>query len=226
LRADAIYLKPQWKESLTGPRQIFSEYYTLLKPGTDLEQFTAKVNNWYADLMKTEKPATFEFQPIKDVYMHSSFNQGQKVQADLDTIYVLCGIGFFLLAIACINFINLPAARTVHRIREIAVRKSLGAGKRNVVFQFLTESVLFFVISFILGLLLYFMLLPYIENFLGHRLALTFITSPYLFILVVLIIIPISLLAGIYPAFAISRFTPVYALKGVLYQDKGISRNL
>lgn len=226
LRAEAIYLKPQWKESLGEPRQIFSEYYTFLKPGTDLGQFTTKVNNWYADFIKTENPATFEFQPIEDVYLHSSFNQGQRVQADLGTIYILCGIGFLLLAIACINFINLTTARTVHRMREIGVRKILGADKRNVVLQFLTESVLFFIIAFVLGLLFYFMLLPYIEGFLGHRIAQTFITSPYLFVLVVLILVPVSLLVGVYPAMAISRFTPVHAITGILYPSQGIGRNV
>lgn len=226
LRAEAIYLKPQWKESLGEPRQTFSNYYTVLKSGTNLDQFTAKVNDWYADLIKTENPVTFEFQPIKYVYLHSSFHQGQRVQSDLDTIYILCGIGFFLLAIACVNFINLTTAKTVHRMREIGVRKILGAGKRNVVFQFLTESILFFIISFALGLLLYIMLLPYIEDFLGHRLALTFISSEYLFVLVILILVPISLLVGVYPALAISRFTPVHAITGVLYPNQGIGRNV
>ncbi|WP_117883511.1 ABC transporter permease [Aureibaculum luteum] len=225
LRADVILIKPSRIESFDQNWHTFSFYYTILKPGTDVNKLTTKVDKWYAGLVKEEKPSTFEFQPIKDVYLHSQFADYQPVKGDYSTIFILSGIALLLLIIACINFINLTTARTVYRMREIGVRKILGAGKRNVVFQFLTESLLFFMISTVFGVLFYFGSLPYIERFLGNNLTITFVTVKYLFVIVFLIIVAISLLIGLYPAFVISGFKPISALKGTLGSGNKSSGN-
>lgn len=226
LRADVILIKPSRTEAFDQNWHTFSSYYAILKPGSDINSLTAKVNPWLAGLLKQEKPSTIEFQPIKDIYLHSEFADYQPVQGDYSTIFILSGIALLLLIIASINFINLTTARTVYRMREIGVRKILGAGKRNVVFQFLTESILFFMIATALGVFFYFVSLPYIENFLGYKLTLTFVTVKHLFVIVFIIILVISLLIGLYPAFLISGLKPASALKGSLGSGNKNNENL
>jgi putative ABC transport system permease protein len=175
-----------------------------------------KFNQWYTRFSTTKNPYQYEFQPLKDVYLHSDFAGNQAVKADIRTIYVFAGIALLVLLIACVNYINLTTARAVQRLPETGVRKVLGAGRRQLIQQFLTESFVCFLISTVLATLLYIVFLPLVQRYLGHSLTLTFISRYTLFGLTYLIIFVISLLAGIYPAWILSGFKPAATLKGKL----------
>ncbi|HEV8084956.1 MAG TPA: FtsX-like permease family protein, partial [Chitinophagaceae bacterium] len=135
-------------------------------------------------------------------------------------VYIFLSIAVLILLIACINFMNLSTIRAAERSKEVGLRKVLGALRNNLVWQFIGESVLLTAISCILsvGLLLSFM--PLYNQLLGHAITVTWNTMPiYLFLIGVIIIV--GFLAGSYPAFFLSAFSPIQALKGKLKLGKG-----
>lgn len=227
LRADIIILQKGRNEALEKKQYgTFSQNYVLMKPGTDMVQFAKKLNTWYAGFVTVDKPYQWEFQPIKDIYLHSDFSSYQQVKGSYSNIYILSGVALLLLIIACVNFINLSTARAIQRLKEMGVRKILGAGRRQLVFQFLTESVLFFVMATFLATVIYQMTLPLVENFIGHNLYQTFVSRFSLLGNAYLIILAISLLTGFYPAWILSGFKPAATLKGQLYTGRFSGENL
>ncbi|SEL53174.1 FtsX-like permease family protein [Parapedobacter koreensis] len=224
LRADAIALtKPSDGGDLTkaGIRGGTSVYY-LLKPGTDARVFTNKINTWFRDFTENpteKKGVTFDLQPMTDVYLHSDFNGRQQVKGNIRTIYILSGVGGLLLLIACINFVNLSLARAMKRLKETGVRKILGAERKQLVAQFITESLLFFVIGIGLAIGLYALGIPVVESFLSHDLAGTLLSSLPVFALTLLVVFTLSIATGAYPAWIVSGFKPANTLRGKVGQN-------
>ena len=226
LRSEIIVLQKGRNEALNKKEYgTFSQNYILMKPGTDMKKFTAKINKWYAGFVETKNPYQFEFQPMKDIYLHSDFAEYQAVKSSYKNIYIFSGVALLLLLIACVNFINLTTARAVQRLRETGVRKILGAGRKQLVLQFLTESFLFFLIATVFATFVYQLSLHPIENYLGHALAQTFISKYYLLASSYGIILLISLLTGIYPAWIMSGFKPAATLKGKLFTGNASGQN-
>jgi len=226
LRSDVIMVEKPFVEELNKKQYgSFMQSYVLMKPGTNIKKFASKLNKWYAGFVEVKNPYQFEFQPMKDIYLHSDFAKGQEVKGDFKNIYILSGVALLLLIIACVNFINLTTARAIQRLRETGVRKILGAGRRQLIFQFLTESVLFFLFATIFATIIYQLSLHPAENYLGHNLAQTFISKYYLLLIAYSIIFLISLLTGIYPAWIMSGFKPAATLKGKLYAGNFSGQN-
>ncbi|HEY5371329.1 MAG TPA: FtsX-like permease family protein [Hanamia sp.] len=226
LRSDVIMVEKPFVEELNKKQYgSFMQSYVLMKPGTNIKIFTSKLNKWYAGFVAVKNPYQFEFQPMKDIYLHSDFAKGQEVKGDFKNIYILSGVALLLLIIVCVNFINLTTARAIQRLRETGVRKILGAGRRQLIFQFLTESVLFFLFATIFATIIYQLSLHPAENYLGHNLAQTFISKYYLLFIAYSIIFLISLLTGIYPAWIMSGFKPAATLKGKLYTGNFSGQN-
>jgi putative ABC transport system permease protein len=195
-----------------------SEQYLLLQPGTSVANFESKSNNWLSHYM-TKKDSHFSFvlQPIKDIYLHSAdLSYQEHSLGDIKNTYVFSGVAAFLLLIACINFVNLTTARALKRVREAGIRKILGADRRELLAQFLFESLLFFGIAFVFGLLLYILFLGPVQTYLGHSLALTLESNLLLFGLTCGIVMLVSILTGLYPALLVSAQNPVLTLKGKL----------
>lgn len=221
LRAEVVLVK-KGRLELLNKKQFgtFQQNYVLLKPGVDPGLLAQKLSRWYADFVETDRPDSFELQSIKDIYLDSDFAEFQEVKGSLSTIYILSGVALLLLIIACVNFINLSAARAIQRMREIGVRKILGAKRRQLVFQFLTEAAVFFMFSTFCATFLYILTLPIIETYLGHELELTFVSRFYLFGITVLLLLLISLIAGGYPALLISGYSPANTIKGISSSGK------
>ncbi|MDB5153471.1 MAG: FtsX-like permease family protein [Mucilaginibacter sp.] len=194
----------------------FAQQYLMLKPGASVSAFVAKANKWYKNYFTSKQfPYTFYLQPIKDVYLRSSnFSSSGDTQGDIRNVYIFSGVAVLLLLIACINFINLTTARALKRIREAGIRKVLGAGRGELVAQFLFESLLFFIISFVLAMILYSIFLKSVETYAGHQLTLTFQSNIVLFLSTCSIVLLVSILTGIYPALIISAQNPVSTIKG------------
>jgi putative ABC transport system permease protein len=195
----------------------FAQQYIVLKSGTSLALFTDKINKWFQEEFKgTYNPKQrFEFQSIKDVYLRSDFEE-RSTQGSIRNVYIFSGVALLLLLIACINFVNLTTARALKRVREVGIRKVLGAGKGALIFQFLFESLIFFTISFFLALLLYVLYSSSLETYIGHPLALTFANNVTLFASTCGLILIVSILTGLYPAWMIARPAPITVLKGKL----------
>lgn len=164
--------------------------------------------------VKAEK-RTYYAQPLRDIHLYSSLANEWQANAQMAYIKLFGGIAVFLLVIASINFMNLSTAQAAQRAREVGVRKVLGAFRQQLMKQFLGEA---FVVSFVsllvsLGIA-ELLLMTFFKQLLGKELSLIFLLSGYnLFFLVGLLIV-ISVLAGIYPAFYLSRFRPALTLKG------------
>ncbi len=224
LRTEAIVLeKPDddlvglSKQGLGGLRS----FYYLLKPGTDPAAFTVKINTWFQNFM--EEPGfskyRFDLQPITEIYLQSGSQDGLMTKGNIRTVYILIGVGSMLLLIACINFVNLSLARVIKRLKETGVRKVLGAQRRQLIIQFVAESVLYFAISAGFAIGLYGLAIPVVESFLRHALANTLLTNFTAFIFTLVLILVISALTGAYPAWLLSGLKPANTLRGKLGQS-------
>jgi putative ABC transport system permease protein len=228
LRADILILHEYGLSDNQMPKKdggySFFPQYILLRHGTSITSFTNKVNQWYTKQAGNgDFGYTFQFQPIKDVYLKSDFNGVQAVHSSMRTVYIFSGVAILLLIIACINFINLTISRVFNRAKETGIRKVLGAAKFQLIIHFLTESILFFVISFAFALLLYPLLLKPVETYLGHQLVLNLYNSTFL-ILTICSVLLVSVLTGLYPAWFLSRPQPITILRN--RQTQGFQLNL
>jgi putative ABC transport system permease protein len=217
LRAQAIVINEPRIEALNKKQYgTFRQYYLTIKPGTDMTALTNKVNAWYADFVESDNPYQYEFQPIENVYLHSEFETSQEVQGDMNTIYILSGISILLLIIACINFINLSASRSLQRIKEVGVRKILGAGNAAITRQFMTEAIMYFAISTVIATGVYYLTLPLIESFIGHPIHQSFVSNLGMLGMGYAVILLVSIFVGLYPALLMSKLKAAASLKGSL----------
>ena len=156
---------------------------------------------------------------LKDVYFDSKARDSIR-HGDKAVVYIFLSIAILILLIACINFMNLSTIRAAERSKEVGLRKVLGALRNNLVWQFIGESVLITTISCVLAVGLLLLVKPWYGQLLGFSLPVSWNTLPiYLFLIGVIIIV--GFLSGSYPAFFLSTFSPIQALKGKLKLGKG-----
>lgn len=205
--------------------------YILLKPGTNVKRFEQKMFNTAFDkylipefkkngmseeaIHDLRQSLALELQPIRDIHLYSADIHDGFTHGDIRFVWLFGAIALFILMIAAINFINLSTARSANRAKEVGLRKVVGSFRNHLVNQFLTESILFSLLSFIMGMLLAWLLLPYF-NQLANK-SLTFPWQEWWFIPVIIgSALVVGFLAGIYPAFYLSSFKPINVLKGNL----------
>jgi putative ABC transport system permease protein len=209
------------KEIKWGINSVYT--YVKLKPGTDVNQF----NDGVKDIVKThsKNPDTQEvfLYPLTKMRLYSRFENGVQAGGRIEIIRLLGILGICLLAIACINFINLSTARAQRRSKEVAVRKVSGAFRNSLIGQFLCESMLLAFGAGVLSLLAVYMGLPYFSRLIGSQLALEF-TNLNFWLGGLALIVVVGLLAGSYPALYVSAFKPVKILKGIGVAASGKSR--
>ncbi len=202
------YLRTDW---IYNPLQTF----VLLKPGAEPKDFEKQMlvlRDKYGD-ERVRKGSTYDLQKYSDIYLHSNFTYGTAPR--IENIYILASIGFIILIIACVNFINLANVHSLKRAREIGIRKVLGAQKQSLIIQFLVESGALVFVAFCIGIIALYIVLPYVNLISGKNFSITdLITWKILFGIAVLFLIT-SFLSGTYPAFYITRFNPVLVLKGL-----------
>jgi putative ABC transport system permease protein len=164
--------------------------------------------------MRSSKPEVI-MQSLKDWHLYSEFRNGVQVGGFVDYVRMFSIVGILVLLIACINFMNLSTARSEKRAREVGVRKAIGSNRRDLIFQFLTESVLTTFLSFIIALLLVQLALPYFNNLTGVSIAIPY-NNVVFWLVMISYVLCTGLLAGSRPAFYLSSFNPVSVLKGGL----------
>jgi putative ABC transport system permease protein len=223
LRAEAIVLKKfsdKENELSSGAGSLYP-LYVLLRKTTNLPNFTNKVNHWYKTAVtNTENAANFavitnSFQPVKRIYLHSDFAASyQAIIGSIRNVYIFSVVAVVLLLIACFNFINLTTANALKRIPETSVRKVLGANKVQLIYQFLIESLFFFIISFILALFFYKLSIKPLEVYLGHKLTVSLLENLKLFSFCTVAVLLVCVFTGLYPALILAATKPAVALKG------------
>ena len=168
------------------------------------------------DFMKVLKTLEYKLQPITDIHLKSDIKMGDRLKhGDIRFIWLFAAIAGFVLLLAVINFVNLSTAKSANRAKEVGLRKTIGAFKGNLVTQFLTESVIFSLISILIGILLTWILLPTFNSIAAQNIVIPWSEwwfLPTLFIAGLLV----GVLAGLYPALYLSAFKPVNVLKGNL----------
>ncbi len=152
-------------------------------------------------------------QPLTDIHLHSHLKNEIKPNGDIAYVQLLSAIAFFILIIACINFMNLATARSVNRAKEVCIRKVAGAQRGQLIKQFLGETILISLISFLLSLFLIELLLPTFNNLINRELDIRFLIDPLVLLGLVIIVLITGMIAGSYPALFLSKFQPTEALK-------------
>ncbi|WP_133994620.1 FtsX-like permease family protein [Dinghuibacter silviterrae] len=202
--------------------------YVLLKPGTDVNAFQRAVtaselqrhiipfmkSSGQKDVETKTKGYAIELQPVRDIYLRSyAISDDLPSHGDMRLVWMFGGIAAFILLIACVNFVNLATARSANRAKEIGLRKVIGSYRSSLVRQFLTESLVYSLLSFALALLLAQTLLPFFNHLTGKSLSLPWGSlwfAPFLLGSAFLL----GIVSGLYPAYYLSAFKPVKVLKG------------
>jgi putative ABC transport system permease protein len=211
-------IEPERMENWTW-HQFYT--YVKLKPGADVQQlqdkFQAHVKKEiYPTLTQVGSSFLPFFQPLKDIHLKSAdFTYDNAVRGNESYVNGLTIIAFFVLAIACFNFINLATARSFRRAREIGVRKVVGADRKQLVIQFIGETVLLSVLSMIIATIATLVILPFLNEFTGKSIHFNPFTDPLLGLSILAAGVLIGIIAGIYPAFVLSGFQPIKVLKSI-----------
>lgn len=155
---------------------------------------------------------------LTDIHLTSHTDFEAEENGDIKRVYIFSAVALFILLIACINYMNLSTARSVLRAREIGVRKVVGAGKSELIMQFLSESVLLSLISAVLAFGLTWLIIPALNSVSGQTLTIDILLKWDVMIPVIILPFVVGILSGIYPALFLSSFKPVRVLKGLLKQ--------
>ncbi len=194
--------------------------YLLLKEGVDVEGVKSKAAGIYRENVgdwMDEMGVDFstDLVALADIYLDSPYYNGMGPNGSRKRVMTLIIIAGFLMLLACINYINLSTARSLQRAKEVGIKKVNGSPRAALVSQFLLESFLLTVAAFIIALVLIGLFLPFFNALMGKQYGLmTFVNRP--FIMGALVLIPtVTLLAGFYPAWILSGFQPLKALRGI-----------
>lgn len=200
--------------------------YVKLQPGTDPAEFEQKIlsirdKHYLAYLKESNEPGAdrvrkyhvFRLQPVEDIYLKSEGIHSSVRYGDIRYVRLLGGIAVFILLLACINFVNLSTARSANRAKEVGLRKVVGSVRGYLVRQFLTESILFSFLSFLLAILIVVATLPYFNRVIGASLAIPWSAWWFLPVLLAASVI-VGIFAGVYPSVYLSSFKPIEVLKG------------
>lgn len=202
------------------PEAVNTKFEQLVRDhvGAEIEQFMGKT---YDDLLAAGNFINFSLFPMQKIHLYSDKNEELAPTSDIKYIYIFAFIGLFILLLACINFMNLSTARSASRAKEVGLRKVVGAERKQLIFQFLSESVVITFLGFILALggLIFFM--GQFNALAGKALSIGQISHPGFWGLMLLLVVAVGIIAGSYPAFYLSSFRPISVLKGKLTKRLG-----
>jgi predicted permease len=191
--------------------------FVILKEGTDVAQFNQKLKGFLA--LKSKDLGTLFAIRYSEKYLYGQFHNGVQTGGRISYVRLFSLIAFFILIIACINFMNLSTAKASGRMKEVGIKKVVGAYRSSLVFQYLGESVLMSFLALIIAALLLLLLLPQFNEITGKQITLS--PDPVLIVTVLLITLFTGLIAGSYPALYLSGISPIAVLKGKLRASSG-----
>ncbi|MEX2234117.1 MAG: FtsX-like permease family protein [Cyclobacteriaceae bacterium] len=201
--------------------------YVVLKEGTDVKHFDAKIRD-FKKLKISRNPnadlgdvGTLFLQRFSEKYLYNRYENGLQDGGRISYVKLFSVIALFILTIACINFMNLSTAKASRRIKEIGIKKAIGADRKSLLSQFLGESMLMAFFSLIFAVLLVAVSLPAFNQITGKHIDLNFDSGLVLSVLGITLII--GLVAGSYPALYLSGFRPAVVLKGKMNTSAGES---
>jgi putative ABC transport system permease protein len=163
---------------------------------------------------KASQTTTLFVQKVTDIHLHSHLDDEVEANGDITNVYMMGIIGLFIVLIACFNFINLSTARATKRAKEVGMRKVVGAFRSQLIYQYLSESVVTSLLALLLSAAISLLTIESLNAFTDKQLTLDLMHNPVLGVGLILFALAVGILAGIYPAFVISSFRPAITLKG------------
>ncbi|MEQ9425574.1 MAG: ABC transporter permease [Cyclobacteriaceae bacterium] len=199
----------------TDPAVVDAKFPAIVKKyiGPEIQRFMGASFDEFA--AAGNKMAYFLF-PMTDIHLQSDKMAELAPNGDIKYIYIFSAVAFFILLIACINFMNLSTARSANRSKEVGIRKVMGAYRHQLIRQFLAEAMIMSLVSFLLALAFTALLLPYFNDLAAKSLQFSDLINPTFIGSAVAAMLFVGLIAGSYPAFYLSGFRPVEVLKGKL----------
>lgn len=176
-----------------------------------------------AEAEKSINTFVFSLQPLTDIHLYSHTKYELEPNGNIQYVYIFSALALFILLLACVNFTNLSTAKAAKRAREVGIRKVMGSMKKNLVIQFLSESVLLTLLSMLIAFGLLFLLLPYFNQLADRQIPFRFFISYQCILAMVSLMFITGIVAGIYPAFFLASFNTIKVLKGAA--SKGSQRN-
>ena len=195
-----------------GSNSIWNTFI-LAQKNIDYKELETKITGLLKKYEGQDSEHQFRLQPLTSIHLHSRVNFDASNVSDIRYIYLFSAIAFLILLLACLNYMNLSTARSVKRAKEVGVRKVVGANKSNLIYQFLRESLLYTIISFVLALILVCSLLPAFGQFVERDLSVNFLYNWKVIIKFIGILFFLSLVSGSYPAIFLSSIQPVRILR-------------
>ncbi|VXD15864.1 ABC transporter permease [Marinoscillum sp. 108] len=216
------FLEPVFGE---GMNNVTGNYnwltYLRLQEGTDprrIEQYKDDFFDKYVGLFENGIPAKkaydFELQPLLSIHLNSHLEGEIESNGSLQQVYIFGTVGILLLVVACINYMNLATSHFSRRTKEVGVRKAIGAHKSSLIQQFLTESLMVNLLSFPVAIMLTWLALPYLNDFMEKQLTFNMLENRELLLGLILLLVMVAIISGSYPALFLSRINLIQALKG------------
>ena len=215
--------------------------FLLLSPEADVRAVEKKMQqifdkNTADEIKRAEKDQgaavkiSVGLEPLTDIHLSKKYgaDNGMADKGKMAYSYILTCIAFFILIIACINFINLAVAQSLKRSKEIGIRKVVGGTRRQLIKQFLTESFVVSLAAFVIAICLTAITLPFFNELANKKLSLSYLSDAYLYVGYFLLLLITSFVAGFYPSLVLSAFQPVKVLynrqklMGKNYLTKGL----
>ena len=229
LRFDMLISMSTFLRNQNGPPNwgsFFNFTYVLLKPGANVKAFNKKLDDVYKQFVEPifkqfNVSMRYDLQNITSIHLHSNLQYEPEELGSMSYIWIFSAVAFFMLLIACINYMNLTTARSARRAKEIGIRKVTGSTRGQLVWQFLSESLLTALIAVLLSFLLILFLLPIFNSLSGKAFTIHTVLEPFNVVLLVAVALFTGFAGGSYPALYLSGFKPVSILKGSLSKASG-----
>jgi putative ABC transport system permease protein len=170
---------------------------------------------------RASKGTALFLQKLTDIHLRSHLDYEAEENGDIKRVYIFSAIALFILLIACINYMNLSTARSALRSREIGIRKVAGAQRKEIIFQFLAESVFISLIAMVIAVAICWLSLPYLNRLSGLSMTMSSLLQWKIVLPLLLIPFVVGIISGIYPAVFMSSFQPVRVLKGLFKVKQG-----
>lgn len=209
----AVSLDPSYKEIRASWDHASFNLFVELTNGADASKVEAEIRDILKPHGQPDFPQQLMLFPYAKTHLYSKFENGKSIGGAITYVQIFSVIAIAILALACINFMNLATARSEKRSKEVGIRKSVGSRSGQLIRQFLAETMVIATVAFGVALLIVMVALPAYNSLVGKRLFIDYAT-PVLWGIAILFIIITGFAAGMYPAFILSSFQPARVLKG------------
>lgn len=192
--------------------------YLVLREGADVDRFNQKISGYIKSKLPESKTTLF-VRPFSEGYLYGKYENGVQSGGRIEYVRLFSIIAIFILVIACINFMNLSTAKASRRLKEVGIKKVVGAGRGTLIFQFMIESMLMTLVSLLIAVIIVLVLLSPFNAITGKDLSIDLNLN--IILLILGIVLFTGIISGSYPALYLSGFDPVTVLKGKLKGSNG-----